>query len=1347
MFFFDTYCCKFADIHPIALEPLKKLLTGSFFILLCTFSLLGQDFYFDHYKVEDGLSHNTVLSSLQDQKGFLWFGTKNGLNRFDGYTFRLFQNDPGNPKSLKGNYVECLHEFDNSVWVGTDNGLFRYDDRFENFEIVANTANTQITTIENDTLGNLWYIAEGTLYKYNVARNHLDSFPPEQFFNPTDIIRTQTNEIWVVSNKALYQNIEATDSFKKYILDISADAKNPFRVNRLFNLNEHTLLLGTQNHGAVTFDTTLGLIEDFAPLKDETYFVRDFALRQKNELWVATESGLHIHNLTTGSHTNLKKNYDDPYALSDNAVYSLTVDDEGGVWAGTYFGGINYHPRQYSPFKKFFPMASQNSINGNAVREIRPDSFGNIWIGTEDGGLNKYDPNSGNITNYTSKDKKEEGILTHYNIHGLLPRGDKLWISMFDNGLDILDIETGKIVTHYSIGEKGALRSNFVFAIYETNAKDVFAVTTSGIQIYDPVNDRFKLFEAFPENHFYTCFLEDRNGTLWAGSYSEGLFFYNPKTDETGLYTYEENRKDGIAHNHINGIFQDTKNHIWVTTENGLNLLDENKKEFRKYTVKDGFPSNVFYALLEDDNGNLWISTANGLVEFDMSDGSKKIYTKADGLTSDQFNYNSAYKDADGRMYFGSVDGMISFQPNDFKKNIFSAPIYITGLEVNNKSVYVGQEGSPIEESIALLNHLDLSPTQSSFSLNFAALGYTAPENTEYWYKMDGLNTDWVFLQKEHKVQFTELAAGTYTFTAKSKNNSGVWGGETIPLQIEVHPVFWKSSLAYTLYALLLGLLLYMGFREYHRRIKIKNIHRIKQLNHKKEKEVYQAKIEFFTNISHEIRTPLTLIKSPLEKAMDKLHGNPEIIENLVTVEKNTDRLLDLVNQLLDFRKTETERISLTFVETNISELLRNTLDRFSEAIKDKEIDFRLHVGETDLFAYVDAEAFRKIAANLFGNAIKYAKNKIDIYLTADAEMVKLSFENDGKLIPLHLKEKVFQPFYRLTASENQTGTGIGLALARSLTELHHGRLRLDTDNGKTNRFILELPIHQEKEFRLRPSSIEQVECKKEHPEKKPKAKISRENGKSTVLLVEDSEELLNFVAKELQGEYNVHKTSNGEQALKVLQGANIQLVISDVVMPGIDGFTLCKILKTNLETSHVPVILLTSKSALKSKMEGLECGADAYIEKPFSMKHLKIHIVNLIENRKHILEHYASSPLAHIKSIASTKTDETFINKLDKVIFENMADPDLNVETLAEIMHMSRSTLYRKIRDISNLSPNELINITRLKKSAELLKTGQYRIFEVAETVGYNSPTSFGRNFQKQFEMTPSEYMSGETQ
>lgn len=1301
--------------------------------------LYGQEFYFKHYKVEDGLSHNTVLSSLQDQKGFLWFGTKNGLNRFDGYTFRLFQNDPIDPKGLKGNYIQSLHEFDHNVWVGTDNGLFKYNDKLQNFDFIEDTVNSPINDIENDTLGNLWYIAGSTLIKYNPTTRESHNFPSEQFFNATDIIKTQNNEIWVSSTNALFHYIKETDSFKKYVLDVQADIKHPFRIGKLLNLDNRTLLMGTQNHGLVAFDIIDEQIKHIDFITNEKYYVRDLTMRGKDELWVATESGLHIYNLTTKKYTNLKKNYNDPYALSDNAVYSLTVDNEGGVWAGTYFGGINYQPKEYTPFKKFFPMPSQNSINGNAVREIRPDNYGNLWIGTEDAGLNKYDLKTGVFTNYTSKDKDKNGILTYYNIHGLLPRGDELWIGMFENGLDILNIKTNKIVKHYNIGEESALRSNFVFALFETKAKDVFAITTSGIQTYNQSNDQFDIYEPFPKNHHYTCFIEDYQGVLWAGTYSDGLYFYNPITREKGFFKYDETKETGIAHNHVNGIFQDSKNNLWITTENGLNFFDRKKKSFRKYTTKDGFPTNVFYALLEDHLGNLWITTSNGLVEFDVQNDTKKIYTKANGLMSDQFNYNSAYKDSNGRMYFGSVNGMISFNPKNFVKNSFSPPIYITGLQIDNEDVFVGQADSPIKESITLLDHLTLSPTQSSFSLDFAALGYTAPHNTEYWYKMDGLYNDWIHLQKDHKVHFTELAPGTYYFRVKSKNSSGVWGQETSALKIEVLPTFWKSNVAFALYTFLIVLSVFLGFRFYHERIKAKNNQKIRQLNNRKEKEIYEAKIEFFTNVSHEIRTPLTLIKSPLEKMIKSADHDTHLMENLSIMEKNTSRLLDLANQLLDFRKTELETINLTFVEVNISNLIRKTHTRFSQAIKDKNIDFDLSLGTKDIYAYVDTEAIKKILSNLFNNAIKYAKKQVLVSLSLDDGNIELTVKNDGQLIPVHLKDKIFEPFYRVpnTENQNQSGTGIGLSLAHSLTDLHNGSLKLDTTDSTLNSFVLKLPIHQEKEFKLYVSKIDES-TNGDGVSKNPEIG----SYKPTVLLIEDNVDLLDFVAKDLVDHYLVIKATNAEKALETLAQENVQLIVSDVMMPGMDGFALCEKIKTDLESSHIPVILLTSKSALKAKIEGLESGADAYIEKPFSMEHLKVQIANLIENRKHIMQHFTSSPLAHIRSIAHTETDETFIRKLDEVIASHISDPDLNVETLSDIMHMSRSTLYRKIKEMSDLSPNELINVARLKKAAELLRSGKHRIFEVAEIVGYNSPTSFGRNFQKQFEMTPSDYI-----
>ena len=1314
---------------------------SSIILLFCLFTtgIIGcQEYYFKHYKVEDGLSHNTVLSSIQDKNGFMWFGTKNGLNRFDGYSFRLFQNNPDNLKSLQGNYIETLHEYNNSIWVGTDNGLFCYNEEFENFDFVKGTETKSIGDIKNDNEGNLWYIASGNLCKLNPTTKDSYTFSTEEYFTATAIVKTNNNDIWTASDNQLFQYIKETNTFKAYTLDIKKNIKLPLRINHLFSLDENTILIGTQNHGVIAFDLKEKQQKNLLPKIKDSIYVRDFTLNGTDELWIATESGLHIYNLKTHEYSNQTKNNNNPYSISDNAIYCLTLDHEGGIWAGTYFGGLNYYTPQYSPFKKFFPDLSKNSISGNAVREIHPDKYGNLWIGTEDAGLNKYNPQTGIFTNFTSKDKG--GILSHHNIHGILPDGDKLWIGYFDYGLDVLDIKSNKIIAHYNKGGAHHLLDNFIYSLYKTKANKIVLITPTAIQLFDAKTNKFSHFEAFSSYLFYTCFLEDSDGILWAGSYSDGLFYYNPKTKEKRHFTQDRNDSTAISNNHINGIFQDSKNNIWVTTENGLNLFDSTKTTLKKYSTKNGFPSNAFYSILEENQNNLWITTSNGLVSFEPVTNEKKIYTKVNGLLSNQFNYHSSYKAPDGTMYFGSVNGMISFNPKNFIKNSLTSQVLITGLQINNQEDLVNSTNTSIKKSITFLDKLKLKPHESSFSLDFATLSFVGPKTIEYWYKMEGISDSWIPLQKNHKVYFTELPSGNYKFTVKSLNFNGVWSHESLPLKIEVIPVFWKSSVAYFIYFFCFLLLIYSIARYYHKRTVTINNQRIKELSNKKEKEIYQAKIEFFTNISHEIRTPLTLIKSPLDKLLKQIDKAPEIEDNLLIMEKNTSRLLDLVNQLLDFRKTEMESISLTFVETNLTTLIKKTHQRFTESIKDRNLNFEFNLGETDIYAFVDAEAIKKILSNLLGNAIKYAESKIIFTLTFHEEFLKLQIQNDGELVPPHLHKKIFEPFFRVSEDKNQTGTGIGLALAHSLTKLHQGNLTLNIEERKWNTFLLQLPIHQEKEFRIRSQRLLDIESvtKKFANDHEDIA-----NNKPKVLLVEDSIDLLNFLANDLSDIYNIFKAINGEEALKIIKKENIQLIVTDAMMPVLDGYELCKAIKSTIETSHIPVIFLTAKNTLNAKIEGLESGADAYLEKPFSIPHLRVQISNLIENRNNILSYYTSSPLAHLKSIALNETDETFISKLDDVISQNISNTELSVETLSEIMHMSRSTLYRKIKEMSDLSPNELINIARLKKAAELLKKGDYKIYEVSELVGYNSQTSFGRNFHKQFNMTPTEYMN----
>ncbi|WP_431241210.1 hybrid sensor histidine kinase/response regulator transcription factor [Flavobacterium sp. P21] len=723
-------------------------------------------------------------------------------------------------------------------------------------------------------------------------------------------------------------------------------------------------------------------------------------------------------------------------------------------------------------------------------------------------------------------------------------------------------------------------------------------------------------------------------------------------------------------------------------------------------------------------------------MKFGPDHQSIKIYTTANGLLSDQFNYASAFMDTNGDMYFGNLNGMISFNPKNFTKNKYTPSIFITNLQINNKDIDANENDSPIKQSISHLDELELNNNQSSFNLEFASLNYTAPELTEYWYKLENVNNDWVYLGRNNKVFFTELAPGDYIFKVKSLNSFGVWSKE-VELKIRILPPFWASSYAYFFYFLLICGSFYYIIRYSQNLTQIKNNRKIKHLNDEKEKEIYQAKIDFFTNVAHEIRTPLTLIKGPLEKLLIMEYQSPEVPQNLSIMKKNTSRLLKLVNELLDFRKSEIGGLKLTFVEANISSIVRNLHLRFTPLIEEKEIDFELELGEKDIFAFVDKEAFKKILSNLISNAIKYSKEKVSISLFRDDKKLTLIVKNDGNLIPFQLKDKIFEPFFRVDNMDNTSGTGIGLSLAHSLTQLHNGNLQLIAD-PKLNIFELVVPLHQEEEFML------YTETEKEANEADfEKTELETKLEKPQILVVEDNLDLLNFITSELASTYTILKAEDGEKALKIIHNQNIQLVISDVSMPIMDGITMCKEIKTNLETSHIPVILLTAKNSLKSQIDGLEVGADAYVAKPFSMDYLKVQANNLIENRKQIMNYYASSPLSHIKSIAHNKTDEKFLKKLDDEILKNITDPDLSVESLAEIMNMSRSTLYRKIKDLSNLSPNELINLVRLKRAAELLLNENYKMYEIAEMVGYKSQTSFGRNFQKHFSMSPSDYIA----
>lgn len=1001
----------------------------------------------------------------------MWFGTKDGLNRFDGYTFKIFRNKPDDSTSIGNNFIHSIYEDVNGIiYVGTESGLYRYNQTTESFTEIPTPTAGRIRDIKKDGKGILWYIVDFKLTSYNERTRKLRSFDFQDQADATSICISKDGALWTSTSTGILKKYDnKLDNFISYnVFEHSKPTVSKW-IDKIHYSANNYILIGTSIQGVKLFNIEFSSYQDVLTYNsDKTeIFARNFFEAQKDEIWIATETGVYIYNLHEGPKAQLQKKLSNPYSLSDNAVYAFWLDREGGMWVCTYFGGINYFPKQHTPFEKYFPKIGENSLSGNVVREIHQDSYGTMWIGTEDAGINKYEVSAGKFTNFQATGNKSD--ISYNNIHGILVDGDKLWVGTFEHGLDVLNIKTGKVTRHYSMGsKKGDLRSNFIYSISKLNTGEIVLATTRGAFTYNNNSDDFSILNGMPENRWYTSIIKDYQGTIWGGTYGNGVDFYDTNKKKSGNLKFAAADPNSLSSDRVNCIYEDSKKDLWFATEGGLCRLNRSKNCFRRYTTDNGLPSNFILGILEDDNKNLWISTSKGLVRFSMIDEKVATYTIANGLLNNQFNFNSAFKDSNGKMYFGSVKGMISFNPRNFIENSFVPPVYITSFQVFNKELEIAPKGSPLTKSITSTEHIVLNYDQSTINIGFAALGFTAPSMAEYAYKMEGLDKRWTYLKQNRFAYFTKLAPGSYVFKVKATNSSGIWNEKETSLIIEILPPWWAGTTAYAVYTIAALLIIFLLFSYYHRSLDEKNRRKFQMLEIAKDKEIFKAKIDFFTNVAHEIRTPLTLIKGPLEKIIKKSEDFPEIKNNLKIMERNTNRLVDLTNQLLDFRQTEIEGFRLSFVKVNISEMLQEMYYNFKSLAEQKNLDFTLKIPQTEIYASVDLDAFNKILSNLLSNAVKYAETKVKVSLwryNEDDNLFTIEVKNDGYLIPSDMKEKIFEPFFRLKETQKQKGTGIGLALSRSLVQLHKGSLDLKEPEEKMNIFSLTLPIQQEAEI------------------------------------------------------------------------------------------------------------------------------------------------------------------------------------------------------------------------------------------------------------------------------------------
>ena len=851
---------------------------------------------------------------------------------------------------------------------------------------------------------------------------------------------------------------------------------------------------------------------------------------------------------------------------------------------------------------------------------------------------------------------------------------------------------------------------------------------------------------------------EDWNSRLWVSTQGNGLWRYGVKDKQLKRYLHDDEDKYSLPNDQVNCTLVDESGRLWIGTVGGLCRYDAKRDAFDRIRLE--VPSHNIMGIIED-NGALWLSTERGIVRYEPGASNTKAgdetltrpqtqrFTHHDGIVSEQFQPNSGLKASDGRIYFGSTSGFNSFLPYQIKINHVMPPVYITGLSIMNQEEHTA-EGLPLDLSQTKELTLGYSDGQM-VTFSFASLSYCSPEKNQYAYMLEGFDQDWNYVGNQNRATYTNLPAGTYVFRVKATNNDGAWSANEAALQIVVHPPLWWSWWAKVLYLLIIGAAIWMYVRFRLKRAEHQHQQEIERLNAEKEKEVREARLNFFTMIAHEIRTPVSLIIGPLEKIMK---GDTAISgkDDMRVIDRNAHRLLELVNQLLDFRKVEQQSLVMHFAPQNIHELIEGVSERFAPTFEQGGKRFTVDCPDEHFTAIIDKEAVTKVVSNLLTNANKYTKDDVRLScgIEPDGEHFRIVVSDNGVGIREEDRKRIFEPFFQ--AMDNKPGTGIGLNIVKNIVDLHHGIISLDSEVGKGTTFTVVLPVRQESQEDIQGSrAMEVLESENTSDEQNPPRSSESSysssseyprSSKDTMLIVDDSEDMVAFLKDSFCNQYEVITACDGIEALDLLKKHEVNIIISDWMMPRMDGAELCRRVRLNPLTSHIPFVMLTAKTDDDAKVEGMDVGADTYIEKPFSLEYLEACIRNMLKLRRQLMEKFSTQPLEPVTEIAQNATDNEFLVRMNRIIEENFSNSELNVNFLAEKLNISRSGLFAKIKTLADITPNEMIQIVRLKKAAQLLLERKYTVSEIGYMVGFSNPSYFSKCFQKQFGIKPADYM-----
>jgi signal transduction histidine kinase/ligand-binding sensor domain-containing protein/DNA-binding response OmpR family regulator len=1320
------------------------------FLIILFLSSIGCEFFsqtqpiFKKIDQSQGLSSSKITGIVKEKNGFIWISTQNGLNRYDGFSIKVYNQQNSN---IQSNDISSLYlDRKNRIWLTTyGSGLNLYDKKNNQFISFKNSPEDTTTIISNrvsaileDSQGLFWIGTEKGLSLFDYKSNKFYSYKDTQQLNIKSIWADKIGNLWLgtFANGLVFFNTKT-----KKVETLHAKSEKIINsINAITPLNSDKILLGTSGSGLLVFDLKTHQVSNFfddnLSFINKVKIVRSIKKDRKDHLWIGTDG----YGLFEVQYPNSKKpivhNYMNnpqlPFSLSGNAVYVICEDADENIWIGTAWNAISVLDTKN---QTEIMLSDIVGLNPNPVLSIfQNDST--IYLGLDGNGFNVFNKKNKQVDFY-DYDK----IKAKYIQKITQTRDKNIWLGTFGNGLLKFNQKNKKVLKYSNIyNDKTSISFNDVRDIVEDEKGNLWIATWGGgLNYFDTKREKFTRFKI--SNNNLISILKDQE-KIWITSYGGGLSLFDVKTKEVKNFRYQENDSTTISSNNLFSILKDSRGYLWIGTSGaGVNRIHIETNKVERFQDVENIKYKTITSIIEDDEHNIWFGSKQGIVKYSYSN---KIFTTFNELSGD-FHINSAYKDQQGFLYFGGIDGVVKFDPKTISNTNLQPSVKIRNFKIFNRDVGIG-ENEILKKNIELTKEITLEHFHNVLTFEFSALKFPVSKNCEYAIKMENFDDDWRNIGKDRTATYTNLSSGNYIFKVKSRENGATWSTDYTSIKLKILKPYWLTWWAFGFYFMVFLVMLYFIRKYIMAWGALKSSLELEKLRHEKDNELYNSKQQFFTNISHEIRTPLTLILSSINRLFDADKKDNKQMKAAHTIRRNSNLLLRLVNELLDVRKLETNDIHLQVSKNEFVSFAKEIFGSFVDIASDRTIEYNFKTEQTALYIWFDKNQLEKVIFNLLSNAFKFTNNqgKIEFKITATDKEVVFYVHDTGIGLSSDEQKKIFQRFYQVkyTHTEKNKGFGLGLSIVKDIVKLHKGTIKVSSEYKKGSSFKVKL-LKGNDHFRDSTASIYEDLQENSTIDALQKKISNRKKTLETILIAEDNLDIQDSLKEILEQEnYHILQAFDGVEALKIASTSLPDLIISDVMMPNMDGFELSKKIKSSGITSHIPIIILTAKTALKDKAEGYETGADAYIEKPYDEDILKNRIKNILKNRKLLKQKFLGSNLLNPKEIAINSKDQLFLENLYKILEENLQANNLKSQVIAQQLNMSYSSLYKKIKSLTGLTYMEFIRDYRLSIAKQLISEMGYSVSEACYKVGYSDRKYFSKLFKNKFKENPSYYL-----